>query len=390
MNLTRILALTRRVMRQIALDRRTVALVVLAPILMLTLGAILFRAKASPIPLGLVNQDEGLALPMAGGLSVGGRIADELGAGDTFRLVPIAPDEIDARLRDGTVQGAVILPAGLTALLLRGDEPHAVLDLRLEGSDPGRSRLITAGVTQAAMRALAGLVSANLAGAGPGAAAQPAALPITVNATYLYAGPAFDTMDYIGPMYIAFLSFFFVFILTCVAFLRERSQGTMERLLATPATRPEIILGYMGGLGLFALLQVAVILSFTVWVIRIHYLGNLALLFVVVGLLALVGVGMGILASTFARNEFQVIQFVPLVIIPQGLLCGMVWPIADLPAYLRPLSYVMPLTYANRALGDIMLRGQGLAAIWPDLLILIALGAAFVALGALAVRREVA
>jgi ABC-2 type transport system permease protein len=164
----------------------------------------------------------------------------------------------------------------------------------------------------------------------------------------------------------------------------------MERLLATPATRVEIVLGYLGGLGLFALLQVAVITSFTIWVLKIHYPGNLALLFLVVVLLALVGVGLGILASTFARNEFQVIQFIPIVILPQALLCGMIWAVEDMPAYLRPFAYLMPLTYANRALSDIMLKGQGLDVIWPNLVILVAFAVVIVALGALTVRREVA
>jgi ABC-2 type transport system permease protein len=391
MNPRRVLALVRRIVRQIALDRRTVALVILAPILMLSLGAILFRAKPAPIPLGIVDGDEGVTLPAAGTVVLGERIAAELAAGDTFRLVPLALGEIDARLRDGTVQAVVVLPTDFSAGLLRGQDHHASLDLKLEGSDPTRSRLIAAAVSQAGMKGIAALMSGGLSAAALAAAgSQPAALPISINTTYLYGSQSFETLDYVGPMYIAFLSFFFVFVLTCVAFLRERSQGTMERLLATPATRLEIILGYLGGLGLFALLQVAIILSFTVWVLKIHYLGNLALLFLVVGLLALVGVGLGILASTFARNEFQVIQFIPIVIIPQALLCGMVWPIKDLPAYLRPFSYIMPLTYANRALSDVMLKGQGLAAIGPSLLILVALGVVIIALGAVAVRREVA
>jgi ABC-2 type transport system permease protein len=101
------------------------------------------------------------------------------------------------------------------------------------------------------------------------------------------------------------------------------------------------------------------------------------------------GVGLGILASTFARNEFQVLQFIPIVI-PQGLLSGMIWPVAEMPAYLQPLAYAMPLTYANRALRDIMLKGQGIGAIWPNVLILLAFAVVFVALGALTVRREVA
>jgi len=103
-----------------------------------------------------------------------------------------------------------------------------------------------------------------------------------------------------------------------------------------------------------------------------------------------VGVSMGILASVFARTEFQVIQFIPLLIIPQALLSGLIWPVEEMPAYLQPLAYIMPLTYANRALRDVMLRGWGLAEIWPDLLILLGFALLFVVLGALLTRREVA
>jgi ABC-2 type transport system permease protein len=241
------------------------------------------------------------------------------------------------------------------------------------------------------MKAVAGLAAGEMGLPGMTSSGDgEAKLPVTVDATYLYAGPEFDTMDYIAPVYIALLALFFVFLLACVAFLRERSQGTMERLLATPATRLEVVLGYMAGLGLFALLQVAVILFFTVWVLKIHYLGSLAILFLLVALLAVVGVSMGILASVFARTEFQVIQFIPLLIFPQALLSGLFWPIEEMPAYLQPLAYIMPLTYANRALRDVMLKGWGLAEIWPDLLILTGFAVLFIALGALLTRREVA
>lgn len=385
MNGKRVLTLARRIVRQISHDRRTMALVILAPMLMLTLGAILLRAEPVPISLGVVNEDQGLTVPGTGTIALGQRLDDALAASDDFSVVAVQPGEIDDRLRDGTVQGVVILPADFSAQLVSSQEHQATVGLRLEGSNPTQSRLVSARVTEAAMKAVAGLVSGGL-----GAAGQAAGLPITVKASYLYATESLDMVDYVGPVYIAFLSFFFVFLLTCVAFLRERSQGTMERLLATPATRMEIILGYMGGLGVFALIQVALIVSFTVWVLKIHYLGSLALMFLVVVLLALVGVGLGILASTFARTEFQVLQFIPIVILPQVLLCGMIWPLEEMPAYLRPLAYVMPLTYANRALQDIMLKGESLAAIWPSLLILITFGLVIVALGALTVRREVA
>ena len=197
-------------------------------------------------------------------------------------------------------------------------------------------------------------------------------------------------MDYIAPVYIALLGMFFVFLLACVAFLRERSQGTMERLAATPASRFEIVLGYMLGLGLFGLIQVSVILFFTVWVIGIHYSGNLALMLLITAIMAVVGVNLGILASAFARTEFQVIQFIPLVIFPQVLLGGTFWPVSDMPGYLQPFAYAMPIYYANVALRDVMLKGWGVAEIWPNLAILAGIGIVLVILSALMMRREVA
>lgn len=389
MNARRIFTLARRVMRQVLRDRRIVALLVVVPMLVLTLGAILFRSEPAPIPLGIVNEDQGLTTPLTGKLVIGQLIVDELVSGDTFELIDVDPGETDGALRDGTVQAVLVLPDSFSAEFQKNRQ--AVLDLRLEGSNPSRSMMITARVTEAAMKAVAGLAAAEMGLPGAtSAGGGEVKLPVTVDATYLFAGPEFDTMDFIAPVYIAFLALFFVFLLACVAFLRERSQGTMERLLATPATRLEVVLGYMLGLGLFALVQVAIILFFTVWVLKIHYLGSLALLFLIVALLAIVGVSMGILASVFARTEFQVIQFIPLLIIPQALLSGLFWPVEEMPGYLQPLAYIMPLTYANRALRDVMLKGWGLAEIWPNLLILLGFSVLFITLGALLTRREVA
>ncbi len=389
MSSRRVLTLARRVMRQVLRDRRTAALLVFGPMLILTLGAILFRSKPAAIPLGVVNEDQGLTSPVMGAVVLGQRITDELAASDAFAVVALSRHEVDDRLRDGTVQGVIVFSEDFTAHFL--ENRQAVLDLRLEGSNPARSMAITARVTEAAMRTLA-----SLAGTGFGVPGAPqvregeAALPVSVQATYLFGGEEFDTIDFVAPVYIALLAMFFVFLLACVAFLRERSQGTMERLAATPATRVEIVLGYMLGLGLFALIQVAVILFFTVWVLEIHYLGSLGLLFLVIALLAVVGVNLGILASAFARNEFQVLQFLPLVIFPQILLGGTFWAVSDLPGYLQPFAYLMPLYYANRALRDVMLKGWGLVEIWPNLAILIGIAGVLIVMSALMMRREVA
>ncbi len=388
MNARRILKLAVRVIRQVLRDRRTVALIVIAPILILTLGGILFRSEPAVIPIGVVNQDAGIAFPAAGSLNLAQRITDELAAAESLQLVSLNASQVDASLREGAVKAVLVFPDDFTASFFMNHQ--AVLDLRLEGSEPGRSKTIITHVTQAAMKTLAGL-----AGSSPGLpagaqAAGEAGLPVTVQATYLYGGEQFDLMDYIAPVYIALLGMFFVFLLACIAFLRERSQGTMERLAATPVSRWEIVLGYMLGLGLFGLIQVMVILFYTVWVIGIHYHGSLTLMLLIVAILAVVGVLLGILASAFARTEFQVIQFIPLVLFPQVLLGGTFWAVSDMPSYLQPLAYLMPIYYANIALRDVMLKGWGLAEIWPNLAILAGFGFGLAVLSSLMMRREVA
>jgi ABC-2 type transport system permease protein len=389
MNARRILILAMRVMRQVLRDRRTVALIVFAPIIVVTLGAVLFRAKPAAISIGVVNEDLGISSPVAGSVILGGRIVDELAAGDSFQLVPLNRGEVEERLRDGTVKAVIVFPEDFTASFLA--DHQVTLDLRLEGSEPTRSMAITAYITQAAMKTLAGLAGTGLGVPGSSQTTEgETVLPVSVEATYLYGGEQFDTMDYIAPVYIALLGMFFVFLLACVAFLRERSQGTMERLAATPASRFEIVLGYMLGLGLFGLIQVTVILFFTVWAIGIHYSGSLALMLLITAIMAVVGVNLGILASAFARTEFQVLQFIPLVLFPQVLLGGTFWPVSDMPAYLQPFAYAMPIYYANVALRDVMLKGWGLAEIWPNLAILAGIGIVLVILSGLMMRREVA
>jgi ABC-2 type transport system permease protein len=379
----RVTVLARRVIRQLVSDRRNIGLVIFAPMFVLTLGSILFRADQPPIPIGYVNEDDGATLPFIGELRIADKIVDELVADENFIVVELKENEIEAQIDDGSVQGALVFPDGFSASLIQ--DQSAELDLRLEGSNPSRSQQIASRVAMAATKAVVSVLTAGLPGGSAGS--DP---PLQMAITYLHGSESFDTMDYIAPVYIAFLGFFFVFLLTCVSFLRERSQGTMERLLATPTTRIEIILGYLAGLGTFAIGQVAVILFFTILVLKIHYLGSLWLLFLVIAVLALVGVIMGILASTFARTEFQVLQFIPIVIIPQVLLSGLIWPVEEMPGYLIPFAYAMPLTYANQALRDVMLKGLGFGDIWVNLAVLLAIFVVLIALGAVTMRRELA
>ncbi len=186
--------------------------------------------------------------------------------------------------------------------------------------------------------------------------------------------------------------FFLVFVVTIVSFLNERSQGTLERLMASPLRRGEIVVGYMIGFTVLALIQSVEVLLFSLYVLNVHNAGNVFLIFGIEALMAIAAVNLGIFLSMFARTEFQAVQFIPLVIVPQVLLSGILFPVSSEPTALQYLSDVLPLTYAVNALRDVMIKGADLT--WSSLQLDAGVVAGFVLLfvvaGTATLRRRVA
>jgi ABC-2 type transport system permease protein len=162
--------------------------------------------------------------------------------------------------------------------------------------------------------------------------------------------------------------------------------------MASPLRRTEIVVGYMLGFTLVALVQAAEVLGFGLLVLNLYNAGSVLLLFGIEVLLALGAVNLGIFLSTFARNEFQAVQFIPLVVVPQVLLSGLLVPVSSEPDWLQWISNVLPLTYAVDALRNVMLRGRGLesGAIQLDVGVLLAFCVLAVVAAAATLRREVA
>ena len=202
--------------------------------------------------------------------------------------------------------------------------------------------------------------------------------------------PESSVLDYIAPALLATLAIFFGFLLTGISFLRERSQGTMERLMASPVSRLDIVVGYLFGFFIFALVQTLILLFFTVYVLDVNYYGDLwqVLVFQIVVIAG--AVNLGIFISTFARNEFQVVQFIPLIITPQIFLSGVIWPVEQMPDYLQWLSVILPLKYAVDGLRDIMLAGKSLLDVGFELSVLAGFAVIISILAALTLRRGAA
>jgi ABC-2 type transport system permease protein len=200
--------------------------------------------------------------------------------------------------------------------------------------------------------------------------------------------PEKNLLDYTAPAILATLILFFGFILTGINFLRERSQGTLERLMASPVTKPDIVLGYIIGFLVFALVQTLIIFFYMVYVLKINYRGELWEILVYEVVIGIGAVCLGTFISMFAKNEFQITQFIPLIILPQMFICGLLWPLDQMPDYLQWIAKFLPLTYGVEGLRDIMLNGKNLLEVGFDLGILVGFAVVMSAAASLTLRRS--
>jgi len=187
---------------------------------------------------------------------------------------------------------------------------------------------------------------------------------------YLHGSKDITMFDGLGPVLIGFFTFFFVFILSGVSFVRERLSGTLERLLSTPVRRWEIVLGYIIGFGIFALIQSIIIVSFSVYILDLYVAGSIWLTLLITCMLSLTALTLGTFLSAYANNEFQMIQFIPLVIVPQVFFSGL-FPMESMNTWLQMLGKLFPLTYGADAMRQVMIRNQGFTEIALDLTVLL-------------------
>jgi len=372
---TRVLALAGRILRQFRHDRRTVGLIVIVPIVVMALIGYLISDDKEPLPVGVVNLDQGLTTPN-GTVVLGDRIVEALRKDTTIEIRALASDAAATdRVREGEVAAAVVLPADLTQVVLDGGTaPVRIVVLGIQPSLSGPA-------IEATRIALASLPKTA------GDIGLPAT-PLAIEPVPLRGGNDLKTLDYSAPSLVTTFAFLFTFMLTSVAFLRERSSGTLERLMASPVSRLEVLAGYLLGFIGFAMAQALIVLGYAMVVLDVRVVGSLWLVLLVLVVLVVGVVNLGIALSFYARNELQVIQFIPLVLLPQVFLGGLWWPVETLWAPLRWLSQLFPLTHSVMALRMVMVGGQGFSDILGRLLALGAFAAAMVVVGVLALRKQ--
>ncbi len=192
---------------------------------------------------------------------------------------------------------------------------------------------------------------------------------INLSEQYIYGDEDTTFFTKMTPILMGFFVFFFVFLISGMALLKERTSGTLDRLLATPVKRSDIVYGYMLAYSFIAALQTVVIVLSTIWLLDLEVLGNIGDVIIVNILFALVALAFGLLLSTLAKSEFQMMQFIPLIITPQLFFSGII-PLDSMTGLVQSIGKVLPLYYAGHALSKIVLNGTSIVHLGNDLLVL--------------------
>ncbi|WP_285769264.1 ABC transporter permease [Peribacillus sp. SI8-4] len=333
----RIFSLVTRIIQQLRRDRRTLALFFLAPLLILTLMYFIFGTEASELKIVVTGSDQ----PTVASL----KQADfQVKAAEDFSRKKMIATDTDGWLH----------------------VEHGKMELTLLNDEPSRAKAVQ-------MQLMLGL---------EGHASK---IP-SIDSHYVYGHADTKGFDTFSPMLVSFFVFFFVFLIAGIALLKERTSGTLERLLATPIKRYEIVAGYVIGYGSFALVQTIIVVLYAVNVLDIVLVGSLWLVLVTNILVALVALSLGTLLSSFATSEFQMVQFIPLVIVPQVFFTG-IFPLDGMADWLQKIGKIMPLYYASDAMNGIMYKGFSFADVYVDLIVLVAFSAVFITINIISLKR---
>lgn len=339
----RTLAISKKVLKELLRDKRTLAMMFVAPILIMWLMNVMFSANnTTSVTIATVDVPSSLVKNL-----------DDV---DHISIKEYSNKENAQKELDDQAVDAILTASG------NG------YDVTYSNTDSSKTAL-----TRQAIKSVLSLSSVNeLITQLKQATLLPTNDSKSTNLTEYYDYGNKDTGFFTKmiPILMGFMVFFFVFLISGMALLKERTTGTLDRLLATPVKRSDIVFGYMISYGILAVIQTIVIVVSTIWLLDIEVVGNIINVIIVNFLLSLVALAFGILLSTLAKSEFQMMQFIPLVVMPQLFFSGII-PLDSMGDWVQYLGKILPLSYSGDALTKVIMYGDGLSSIAFDLLILL-------------------
>ena len=347
----RALAIFIKEFQQMLRDRLTFAMAVGVPILQLVLFGYAINTDPKGLPTVLVAQDSG---------PLGRSLLAALANSGYFQVVHRASSqaEADAWLASGQAQFMVVLPNDFTTRVVRGERP--VVLVAVDATDPAAAGNAIAALAQVGAQALGHDLVGPLAGLQP----APAPFELRVHRRY---NPEGLTRYNIVPGLIGTILTMTMVMLTGLAMTRERERGTMENLLATPVRPLEVMVGKIAPYVVIGYLQLGVIMAAAWLLFEVPMNGSFALLMAMIGVFMLANLAVGFTFSTLASNQLQAMQMTFFFFLPSMLLSGFMFPFRGMPPWAQRVGEVLPLTHFLRIVRGIMLKGNGLAQLWPEL-----------------------
>ena len=335
----RTIAIAKKVIKELLRDKRTLALMFIAPVFIMWLMNLMFSASTT-VNVKLATQDlpTGLVTKM-----------DELDHVDVETYQDL--DQAKKALADEKVDAVISYKDGEYQVDYANTDASKTTMTR----QVLRTSIVNEGTDQLLSRVKQALPQLKLDAKAP-----------EIKESYQYGDKNTGFFARMIPILIGFVVFFFVFLISGMALLKERTSGTLERLLATPVKRSEIVYGYMLSYGIIAIFQTAVVVLAAIWLLDVEVVGSILNVIIVNVVLALVALAFGILLSTLAKSEFQMMQFIPLVIMPQLFFSGII-PLSSMGEWALTVGRFLPLTYSGDAISQIILYGHNLGDILSNL-----------------------
>lgn len=370
----RISAMVCRIIRQFLRDKRTLALLIVAPMLVLTLMSFVFTEEDAKLNIGVESSNVK-------------NILSSIHKDNDISIM--SKKEAEGKFEAKDLDAYIYGDEKELNILLNGADNSVINQLNKNIQEAVKDYMTKKGennkkiIEDLVSNPMINMMNTNFASNVDS---------IDINSTEIETDNYFgdndmSTIDYIGPLLIGLFIFFFVFLISGVSFLRERTTGTLERLLATPIKRYEIVFGYLIGFGIFTIVQSALISAFSIGILKIYNGGSIGLILLISTVIALCALSFGMFVSSYAHNELQVMQFIPIVIVPQVFFCGL-FSIRNMAEPLQILSKCMPLTYASDALRGVMTCGYNLQQISNDLLVLIGFTVVFAILNIMTLKKH--
>jgi len=373
-SLSRLIAVTWRVLTQVSRDRRTIALIIFIPAIIMLIFGFVFGGQAKNLPILVDNQDSGQTIHSGlnyTSVNFGNKVLSQLQADDRVKLSEGSFESGKTGVDNGTYYAAIAFPANFSQVLLLRNAGQSSSNVSVTIYIDGTNPTIEANI----LAALQGSMQNTFGNGG-----------VVLDQQFAFGGIQFSSLDVSIPSVISLVLTQTVLLISLIIIVRETTSGVLSRLYTMPLSALERLLGYSLALLILAMAMTGVVLFIGLEIFGAIVQGSFALLFLGAVLYALLNIFLAVFLSNFAKNELQAVQMVPLITLASMALSGLLIPVESFPGWVQILARFVPMYYANKLFEGVMLKGYGIGNLAQQFIILGGIALLFFVLAVATVR----